>query len=175
MTYTLYDASVTVAKETLECLAAILKKGETAPNAASLPEARIHPDMLPLTFQVHFVTDLSQKMVSRLTGEEPPTLENNLKTFADFQARIKLVQGALAKADRDLVNKRGDEIVSMGLGSGKTAQLPGTAYNSGYTMPSIFFHLVTAYNILRKEGVDVGKMDYLTPYIGHHVPKEAAN
>lgn len=169
MSYTLYDASIPVARDALKALSAILKKGEAAPNAASLPAATIHPDMKPLSFQVHVATDLAQKMHARLTGAEPATLENNLETFADFHARIAETEALLAKADRDTVNKRAGENVPLGLGPGKTVHIPGAAYVNSYGLPNVFFHLTTAYDILRKEGVPLGKMDYLSPFVAQYL------
>ncbi|KJK84357.1 hypothetical protein H634G_00721 [Metarhizium anisopliae BRIP 53293] len=169
MSYTLYDGSIATAQDNLTSLKAILKKAEAAPNAASLPDARIHEDMLPLSFQVHVVSDIAQKMVARSTGAEPQKLENDLKTFDDFYKRIDQVQELLTKTDKEVVNKRVGDLVPIGLGPGKNAELPSHAYVTGYAIPNLFFHLVTAYNILRKEGVPLGKMDYLTPFIGKHV------
>ncbi|EFY91986.1 hypothetical protein J3459_007935 [Metarhizium acridum] len=169
MSYTLYDGSITTAQDILISLKAILKKAETAPNAASLPDARIHEDMLPLSFQVHVVSDIAQKTAARTTGAEPQKLENDLKTFDDFYKRIDQVQELLTKIDKEVVNKRVGELVPIGLGPGKNVELPGHAYVTGYAIPNMFFHLVTAYDILRKEGVPLGKMDYLNAFIGKHV------
>lgn len=164
-----YDVSVGQALEVLDSLTAILKKAETAPNAATLPEARIHEDMLPLSFQVYIVTDLGTKVAARLSGQEPPSNENNMKSFADFYARIAESRAALEKCDKETINSRAGETVTLGLGPGKNAQLSGLTYNAGYATPNLYFHLATAYNILRKEGVSIGKMDYLTSFIGKHV------
>ncbi|PHH77522.1 hypothetical protein CDD82_3477 [Ophiocordyceps australis] len=170
MGYGLYDTSVVIPRDALKSLSAILKKAEAAPNAASLPEARIHPDMLPLTFQVYTVTDIAQKMVSRVSGREPVLLERDLKTFADMHARIHQVLELLADADKDAINKRVDDIVPFNLGPTKMAQAPAGAFVNGYGLPNLFFHLVTAYDILRKEGIVLGKMDYLTSFMTNIMP-----
>ncbi|OAA57784.1 hypothetical protein ISF_07025 [Cordyceps fumosorosea ARSEF 2679] len=164
-----YDVSIGQALEVLDSLTAILNKAESASNAAVLPEARIHEDMLPLSFQIYIVTDLGTKLAARLTGQEPPSNENNMKTFADFHARIAESRAALEKASKETVNSRAAEAVTVGLGPGKTAQMNGLTYNAGYVTPNLYFHLATAYNILRKEGVALGKMDYLTSFLGKHV------
>ncbi|KAJ6781253.1 hypothetical protein PWT90_08890 [Aphanocladium album] len=164
-----YDVSVGQALEVLDSLTAILKKAEAAPNAATLPEARIFEDMLPLSFQVYIVTDLGTKIAARLNGQEPPANENNMKTFADFHARIAESRAALEKCDKETINSRATEAVTVGLGPGKSAQMNGLTYNAGYATPNLYFHLATAYNILRKEGVPLGKMDYLTSFLGKHV------
>jgi hypothetical protein len=169
MSFTLYDGSISPAKDVLVALRAILKKAEADPNAASLPDARIHKSMLPLSFQVHVVSDIAQKLVARTTGVEPQTFENNLKTFEDFYKRIDEAEALFAKVDQEVVNKRADETVPIGLGAGKNAQVPSHGYVTGYAVPNLFFHLVTAYDILRMEGVDLGKMDFLLPFLGRHV------
>ncbi|KAK2593648.1 hypothetical protein QQS21_008652 [Conoideocrella luteorostrata] len=170
--YNFYDASIPLITEALDGLVAILKKGEQAPNAASLPEARIYEDMLPLSFQVHFTTDLAQKLAARSTGTEPLSLEGNLKTFPEFYQRIEQVQQILAKVDKDTVNKRVNESITIGLGPGKTGEMVTRNYLSGYIIPNVFFHVTTAYNIMRKEGVPLGKMDFLSPFITKHVASQ---
>ncbi|KAG6207889.1 hypothetical protein E4U35_000583 [Claviceps purpurea] len=168
-TYSFYDASISLTQEAVESLKSILKKGSEAPNAASLPEARIFEDMLPLAFQVHFATDLAQKLVARASGTEPLTFENNLKTFDEFFDRIDKTLEVLAKADKDVVNKRVDEIVTFGMGPTREGKLPTRHYLSGFILPNLFFHITTAYNIMRKEGVPLGKMEYLAPFINKHM------
>lgn len=170
MSYTLYDGSIGVAKEVLQSLQTILKKAEASPNSAKFAEARLAENMLPLSFQVHMVTDTAQKLFARTSGTEPIQLERDTLTdFAAFYARIEQVQAIVNKADKDTVNKRGSETVTIGMGGGKNADMASSAYVSGYVVPNLFFHLSIAYAILRKEGVDLGKMDYLSSFIGKHV------
>lgn len=165
--YSLYDASVGVAKDVLGSLSAIVAKAEASPVAASIPAARIHEDMLPFTFQVFFVTQTVHKMVARLTGAVPKEYENNLETFDAMKARIAEVESQLAAVGRDAVEGRDNTIVPVGLGPNKPeAKLESWQYVHGYIVPNIFFHLSTAYNIARKEGVELGKMVYLAPFIG---------
>lgn len=169
MQYSLYDASVPVARDSLNSLKAILEKGEAQSNAAALPEAKLHDDMFPLTFQVHLATDLAQKMQARLTGKEPLELQKDLKTFKDMYARIDMVQELLSKTDRDTVNKYTEEKVPLRVGPTKEVQITGMGYTNGYALPNIFFHVMAAYAIMRKEGVPLGKMDYLKPYLSQYV------
>ncbi|PTB69080.1 hypothetical protein BBK36DRAFT_1113045 [Trichoderma citrinoviride] len=166
MSYSLYDATIPLAQNALKALTNILKLGEAAPNGASLLSARIHPDMLPLTFQVKMVTDTTTKLAARLTGTEPHAWEGEIETYADCYARIAKAEEILAAASKDVVNQRQNELVNVGMGSLGTFAMTGGNYANGYVLPNIFFHLSTAYNILRKEGVPLGKKDYLTPFIG---------
>ncbi|KJZ79685.1 hypothetical protein HIM_01154 [Hirsutella minnesotensis 3608] len=169
MSYTLYDATVLPAKHSLDSLKNILQKGEASPKASQLPEARLIDDMLPLAFQVHMITNLSQQVVARTSGSEPKSYENNLKTFDDFYKRIAEVQALVDKADKDTINKRDGQNVNIGFGPGKNVDVSVKGYTNGYFLPNLFFHMTTAYNILRKEGVQLGKLDYVRPYIGQYV------
>ncbi|KAL6827550.1 hypothetical protein V8C40DRAFT_199223 [Trichoderma camerunense] len=172
MSYSLYDASIPLAKSALKSLTNILKLGEASPNAATLLAARIHPDMLPLVFQVKMVTDTSTKIVARLTGAEPHAWEGEVETFADCYARIAKAEEILATADKEVINKRQNELVTLGMGSAGTFEMPGSHYLNGYALPNVFFHLSTAYNIMRKEGVPLGKQAYLESFIGQYLNKQ---
>ncbi|KAL7938660.1 hypothetical protein V8C35DRAFT_288793 [Trichoderma chlorosporum] len=169
MSYSLYDATIPLAQNALKSLTNILKLGEASPNAATLLAARIHADMLPLVFQVKTVTDTSTKMFARLTGTEPHVWEGELESFADCYARIQKAEEILATADKDTINKRQGELVTLAMGSAGTFQMPGPNYVNGYALPNIFFHLSTAYNILRKEGVPLGKQAYIESFIGEFI------
>ncbi|PFH62594.1 hypothetical protein XA68_12846 [Ophiocordyceps unilateralis] len=170
MGYTLYDASIALTRDALASLSAVLKKAEGSANAAKLPEARLAEDMLPLSFQVHVLTDLSQKLYHRLAAQEPLKWENSLKDYSEMQGRIAQTEELLSKATKDEVNKHDGDTVTVGLGPGKNAPMSTTAYVNGYILPNVFFHLTAAYAILRKEGVPLGKMDYLTPFLSKYVP-----
>lgn len=166
-TYTLYDASIGTGKDILNSLSAIVAKAESSSAASSIPKASTHPDMLPFTFQVFVTTATVAKMIARVTGTEPVEMENNLETFDAMKARIAEVQKMLEGVSRDTVNGRENEIVPVGLGKGKPdGKLKSWQYVHGYAVPNIYFHLTTAYNIARKEGVEIGKMDYLVPFMG---------
>ncbi|KIL90030.1 hypothetical protein FAVG1_06768 [Fusarium avenaceum] len=167
MSYSLYDAAILHSKDALNSLSSILKKAESHANAASFTTAKLAEDMLDLSFQVHFTTDTAQKIAARLTGSEPLTLaREDCNSFESYQARIAQVLEVLNKVDRELVEKRIDEVVTIGLGPGKSADMKCRDFAQGYAIPNVFFHLTTAYAILRKEGVDLGKMDFLTPFVG---------
>ncbi|KAH6984537.1 hypothetical protein BKA56DRAFT_671040 [Ilyonectria sp. MPI-CAGE-AT-0026] len=169
MSFTLYDASIAQAQDALAALSAILTKAEAHANSANFIGAKLIDDMLPFNFQVFFVTDLAQKLAARGCGTEPLTMERNLDSFAAMQARITQVLEILAKVDRDAFNARESAEVAVGLGPGKEVKMQMKQYVTGYAMPNLFFHTSTAYGILRKEGVEIGKMDYLTPFIGKYV------
>ncbi|RGP69477.1 helix-turn-helix domain-containing [Fusarium sporotrichioides] len=170
MSYTLYDAAILHTKEALQSLSAILKKAASHPNASSFPEAKLAPDMLDLNFQVFFTTDTAQKIVARTTGTEPLNLSrDDCSNFEQYQARIAQVLEIIEKADKETVEKRAAEVVTIGLGPGKSADMKCRDYVQGYGIPNVFFHLTTAYAILRKEGVELGKQDYIGPFMGQYL------
>ncbi|KAF5532288.1 helix-turn-helix domain-containing protein [Fusarium phyllophilum] len=169
MSYTLYDAAILHTKEALNSLSSILKKAETHANSASFPTAKLAPDMLDLSFQVFFTTDTAQKIVARTTGTEPLTLSRDeCTTFEQFHKRIAQVLEVVEKADRELVEKRGAEVVTVGFGPGKSVDMKVRDYVQGYGIPNVFFHLTTAYAILRKEGVELGKQDYIGAFMNQY-------
>lgn len=155
-----YDLSIGLALDVLDSLSAVLNKGEAHPNSASLPDARIYEDMLPLRAQIFILTDLCIKVAAGLTSQEPSVQQKNLKTFADFQARIEQARVALEKCDKDTVNTRDGEKLTIGLLPGEEAEMTGRTYITGYITPTLYFHLTTVYNIMRNEGVPLGKMAF---------------
>jgi hypothetical protein len=165
--YTLYDASITMAKDALNSLSAVVAKAEASPAGANIIQSSIHADMKPFRFQITCVTGTINKMVARLTGKDPVDLEDNLDSLDAMKARIAEVQKALDGVSRETVNARETETVPVGLGPGKPeGKLKSWEYVHGYAVPNIYFHLTTAYNIVRKDGGDIGKMDYLSPFMG---------
>lgn len=161
MSYTPYDDSFPVVQDALRSMTRILKKAEERPNAADLPKARLYADMHPLTFQVQMCGQISVRLVARLSGTQVVDFEGELVTFADMFDRIDKAQEHLAKVDRDFINSRADEKIMVGIVEGRRAPVVGNAVIFGYILPTIFFHLTTAYAILRKEGVPLGKSDYI--------------
>ena len=165
MSHTPYDSSISVAQSALKSLAHLLEVGEQQSNAGDLPAASIHPDMLPLTFQVQMATETAMKLVAFLSSTEPPRFENKLVTFSDMYARIERAQGVLASASRSLINGRiGEMILLPSASSSERAPFSGYALIYGYSLPTIYFHVSIAYGILRKEGVPLKKGDYLDSF-----------
>ncbi|KAH6605832.1 hypothetical protein Trco_004985 [Trichoderma cornu-damae] len=169
MSYSLYDATIPMARRSLKSLTEVLKTGEAAPNAASLLAARIHPDMRPLSFQVQTVAGLSTRLAALLQGLEYQPSEGEVTTFADCYALIAKAEEKLAAADRDLINQLQNDMVNLDTGSTGSFQITGTQFADGYILPNLFFHLCAAYNILRKEDVPLGKMIYLQSYVASYL------
>lgn len=170
MNYSLYDGSIVTAKSALTSLDHILNEAEKSSNVANLPTAQLCEDMKPLTFQVHIATLISEKLVARLTGREAINLDNDLVSFADMRERTQKVLRSLDEADKDVVNQHAEEQLPTPLGP-LTLEMTGNAFASAFAVPNIFFHLNIAYAILRKEGVPLGKRDYLGSFLGPYMPK----
>jgi hypothetical protein len=163
MGHTLYDGTIVVVQSILNTLSHILHQAEQRPDAGTLLEARLYEDMYPLTDQVRLSTQYSENLVARLTGREPVTFEGKPTTFAKCFERIETVLKVLNEADKNVVNQHGDIVGTTKMGPEKTVEMSGAAYAHSVALPNIFFHVTTAYGILRKEGVPLGKRDY---YVG---------
>ena len=169
MTSPLYNASVPVMQQMLRALSDVLKKAEDhatqkkiEPNA--LLQARLFPDMFPLVRQVQIASDFSKGIASRLADAEVPSWPDTEVSFTDLQALIAkaLVHLESFKPEQfDLSESR--EIV-LRPGTPKEKKLTASAYLLHYGLPQFFFHVTTAYAILRHNGVEVGKRDYMGAY-----------
>ena len=165
MPVTLYDASVRTATRALTNLVHVLEKGAAHAEAKKiepsvLVNARLFPDMFPLSKQVQIATDVAKIGISRIAQVEPPKWEDNEATFADLIARAKKTIDYLATLKADQVNAGADRSVTFPM-QDKQATLPAPVYLLTRVLPNIFFHCSTAYGILRHNGVEVGKGDFL--------------
>lgn len=166
MSITLSSASLPVFQTALSNLLHCLNKAEA--NAAArkfdpnvLFAARLAPDMLPFAAQIRIACDAAKNGTARLAGIEAPKFEDNETTFAELQARITKTLDWLATVSASAIDGREDADVTFPVGRDKTRTMKGEAYLKHYALPNLFFHVVTAYALLRHNGVDVGKTDYL--------------
>lgn len=171
MAFTLYDATIVEVTLALKALDHILTEAEKHPNSANFPESRLYEDMRPLTFQVHSATRYSEKVLARLSGRSAVEFENDLVSYEDMHARIHRALEALGQADKDAVNRHGEEVAPTDVPSVGTMDLSGKAFAMGVAVPTINFHVTIAYAILRKEGVPLGKRDYIMPFANEHILK----
>ena len=151
MTSPLYTASIPVLQQMLKALSDVLKKAEE--HAAqknidpdALLQARLFPDMFPLVRQVQIAADFAKGIASRLAGAEVPSWPDTQTSFADLQA---------------LITKALDHVGSF---APEEKKLSASAYLLHYGLPQFFFHVTTAYALLRHNGVEVGKRDYMGSY-----------
>lgn len=161
-----YDSTIGINQGILATLAHILTKAEQEhPDPSSLLDARLHPDMYPLTDQVRCLTQFSEYLAARLTDREPTQLGAKPNTFAECHARIETVLTTLRAADKDLVNAQGEAVKPTNRGPLGDVDMSGAVYAHAIVLPNIYFHLATAYGILRANGVGLGKMDYYQGFV----------
>ena len=165
MIISMYQASVPRFVSILGNLTKILDKAQTHVDAhkldaATLTTYRLFPDMLPMTTQVLIACDTAKGVVARLAGVEIPAYEDNEKTLADLKARIAktiafiqtVTPGQIdGTEDKEIVTKRGE----------KETHYKGMQFLLGHALPNFYFHVTTTYNILRHNGIEIGKRDYL--------------
>ena len=121
---------------------------------------RLFPDMLPFTAQIRIATDMAKAAAANLSGKEAPKFEDNETTIEQLRARVRRCIAFLesfSPADFEKVTSK--TIVKIPFPAGKA--LPADEYLFGRQVPNFFFHVVTAYNLLRQGGVDIGKMDFI--------------
>jgi hypothetical protein len=161
----LYQATISVFEQTLNALDAIVDKASAYAAAhkidpAVLLAARLRPDMYSFVRQTQIVCDNAKNMTARLAGAEPPRFEDNEASFDEIKARIKKTLGYIRGVDsRDIDAGENREIV-FPLGPNKM-KMKGSDYVFHFALPNFYFHLTTAYDILRHNGVDLGKRDFL--------------
>lgn len=169
MTHSLYQASVPVLTQMLKALSDVLKKAEDHATAKNIDPnayltARLYPDMFPLIRQVQIAADFAKGITSRLAGEEVPAWETEQATFADLQALIaKTLAHVGAFSPDQFAQSEAREIV-VRPGTPKEKKLSGSTYLLHYGLPQFFFHVTTSYAILRHNGIEVGKRDYMGAY-----------
>lgn len=169
MTSPMYTHSVPVLKQMLTALKSILARADAHVAAKSIePEAllraRLFPDMFPLIKQVQIAADFARGIAARLAGVEVPVFEGKEQSFADLDA---LLDQTLAFIDGlAAVQFEGSEVKEVVLrpGTAKEKRLSGQAYLSNYGLPQFFFHVTTTYALLRHNGLDIGKRDFMGSY-----------
>ncbi|NDP64498.1 DUF1993 domain-containing protein [Polaromonas sp.] len=169
MTSAIYTASIPVFKQMLGGLSGVLAKAEAHvvakkidPNA--LLQARLYPDMFPMLRQVQVASDFAKSVSARLAGVDVPKLADDEQTFADLQARIATVLAFMEGIDVSLFDQAAKREIVTQAGTPKEKRFTGESYLFNYGLPHFFFHTTTAYAILRHNGVEVGKKDYIGSY-----------
>jgi hypothetical protein len=165
MPLTMYEASVTPMRNTLKSLSTILSKGaahcearKIDPNA--LLQSRLYPDMFPLVRQVQIATDTAKGAGARLAGIEIPSFADTETTFPELQARIDKTLAFLDSLQPSQFEGAETRQVVIPLRD-RTLEFKGADYLTGWANPNFFFHVTTAYALLRHGGVEIGKRDYL--------------
>jgi hypothetical protein len=169
VTNAIYTASIPVFTQMLGGLKEVLRKAEVHatekkidPNA--LLQARLYPDMFPMLRQVQVAADFAKSVSARLAGVEVPKMEDTEQTFADLQARIDKVLAFIGGLDASQFEQAATREIVTQAGTPKEKRFTGQSYIFNYGLPHFFFHTTTAYAILRHNGVEIGKKDYVGTY-----------
>jgi hypothetical protein len=161
-----YDATVPAFLQILGSLNGLLTKAEAHCEAKKIqPEvllnARLYPDMLPLTKQVQIACDFAAKGCARLTQSEVPVVPDTEKTFAELKARIaKTIDYVKTFKPAQFEGAEARDI-TFPVGPTNTMTLKGQQFLSAYAFPNFYFHATTTHGILRHNGVEIGKRDFL--------------
>ncbi len=166
MPISMSSASLPVFKSMLENLSHILDKGQAHAEAKKfdpsvLLQYRLAPDMLPFTRQVLIACDAAKNGIARISGVEAPKFEDTEASFPELKARIQKTIDYLATVPKEAVNGTEDKDITFPVGREKTRNMKGEAYLEQWALPNFYFHITMAYAILRHNGVELGKSDYL--------------
>ena len=166
MTLSMSRASLPVCTRMLTNLSHILSKADQFVEAkkidpTALTTYRLAPDMFPLTRQVLIACDTAKNGLARLSGVEAPKFEDTETTLAQLQERIQKTLAFIATVPDAALDGTEDKEITFPAGPGKTRTLKGEDYLCHWMLPNLYFHITTAYTILRHNGVEVGKLDYL--------------
>ncbi len=168
MSLTMYQASIPVFVRMLDNLSGILDKAAAHAEAKKIDpaifvNARLAPDMFPLSRQVQIATDMVKGCAARLAGIEVPSYEDNESTFSELQARIAKTKAFIESVSASQVDGSEERKITLKFGS-KELSFLGQAYLLDFVLPNFHFHLTTTYAILRHNGVEIGKKDYTGDY-----------
>jgi hypothetical protein len=167
MSLTLYTATVPTCTRALNNLAAILEKAAAHAEARKIAPAvllntRLFPDMFPLATQIHIANDIAQSGAARLAGAEVPTFESKERSLPEWIAATRATIAYLESLKPAQFDGAEDKTISWQTRT-STRNMQGTPYVFHHVLPNVFFHVTTAYDILRQAGLDLGKKDYLGP------------
>ncbi len=166
MSISMSSASLPMVQAMLGNLSHFLDKAQAHADAkkfdpVALIQARLAPDMLPLTRQVTIACDAAKNGIARLSGVEAPKFEDNETSLADLKARIAKTLDYLATVPAAKLDGSEDKDITFPVGRDASKTMQGEAYLKHWMLPNFFFHVTTAYAILRHNGVDLGKGEYL--------------
>ncbi|MDA8978063.1 DUF1993 domain-containing protein [Pseudomonadales bacterium] len=167
MSLSMHQCSIPVFIHSLNNLTALLKKGEAhfakeGVDASELINARLHPDMHPLSRQVQIACDVAKGAGARISGIEAPKYDDTESTFTELYTRIDNTLNFLSALPAEAINGTESKDITMQAGPYEL-EFTGSSYLIKWALPNLYFHISTAYNILRHNGVNIGKIDFLGP------------
>ena len=168
MSLTMYQASIPVFIRMLGNLSTILDKAAAQAEVKKIDpaifiNARLAPDMYPLSRQIQIATDVVKGCAARLAGIEVPSYEDNESTFPELQARIAKTVAFLQSVSAEQINGSEERTVMLKM-HGKDTDFLGQPYFLFFVLPNFYFHITTAYDILRHNGLELGKLDFIGNY-----------
>ncbi len=166
MTPYMHATSIPVFQQMLGALSQVLGKAQAHASAKNIDpqallQARLYPDMLPMIRQVQIACDFAKGVAARLAGVEVPAMADDEQTFEQLQARIAKVLAFVGGLDAAAFEQAATRDIVTQAGTPKEKRFTGQSYLLTYGLPHFFFHTTTAYALLRHNGVEVGKKDYL--------------
>jgi hypothetical protein len=166
MPFSMSQASIPVFEQGLNALSGLLTKAEAFAAAKKVDPSvllgtRLSPDMFSLTRQVQVATDLAKNGAARLAGVEAPKFEDNETTIEELKTRLKKTIDFVKTLDAKKIDASGDREITFPLGPVNKGHMKGDDYLNHFVLPNYYFHLTTAYAILRHCGVEIGKADFL--------------
>jgi uncharacterized protein len=167
----IYTLAVDTFVPMLRTLSTILDKGAQYASAkpfdaAVLVQARLAPDMFPLVKQVQIACDHATSSTAHLMGHEPPRFEDTEQTLDELKARIAKTIDYVQRAPATAFEGAEDRDITIPLPNNLVLEMKGLQFLRDWALPHFYFHVVTAYDILRHNGVDIGKRDYLSHVAG---------
>ncbi|MFN3199946.1 MAG: DUF1993 family protein [Bradymonadia bacterium] len=168
MSVSIYDLTVPFFISGLSTLKGVLQKAESYATEGNIEpgvllNARLFPDMFPLVRQVWACTDTARRGTQRVAGLEPSSVEDNETSFEELYARIDSTIATLKEIDVALFEEAETRAFTMNLG--QEMHFTGRSFVLGFAQPNFLFHVATAYNILRHNGVQIGKRDFIAPFM----------
>jgi len=160
------NASIPVFEISLNALSGLLDKAEAYADGKkidpmALLNARLFPDMFALTRQVQSACDQAKNGAARLAGIDPPRYEDSEKTIAELKARIAKTLAFVKTVDAKKIDASADQEITFPLGPTNKGHMKGSDYLHHFVLPNFYFHLTTAYDILRHSGVEIGKRNFM--------------
>lgn len=165
MKISMYQASAPRFANMLRNLSGILDKAQAHAEARKIDPAaliafRLYPDMFPFARQIQVACDTAKGACARLAGVENPSYPDTDQTFAELKARVTRTIDFIGTFKPERIDGSEEKDVALKVG-GKDVTFKGLQYLCGHALPTFYFHVVTAYNILRHNGVEIGKRDYI--------------
>ncbi len=165
MKISMYALSHDVFRKSLTQLLHVMEKGVANAKARNFDpnvfvSLRLAPDMLPLSKQVQLTSDFAKNSIARLAGIDPPKFEDNETTMDELLARVRKTIDYLGTVPASALEGSETRDIKIPLRD-RTLEMKGLPFLQNWALPNFFFHHVTAYNLLRHNGVDIGKRDYL--------------